>query len=116
MKKLNDDFIKGNLFINAEEVYGTELIDELRKLIYDISWSIVSDEYLVNNSSEGEDLDLEWGKKKSLTCLNVKLLFLLFCYMLLLQLYWIVFCNLVCMIFCKVNCINSRLLLFFYKW
>lgn len=37
MKKLNDDFIKGNLFINAEEVYGTELIDELRKLIYDIS-------------------------------------------------------------------------------
>ena len=32
MKKLKEE-----LFINAKEVYDKELIDELRKLIYDIS-------------------------------------------------------------------------------
>ena len=31
MKKLNEE-----LFINAEEVYGKELIDKLRQKIYDI--------------------------------------------------------------------------------
>ena len=38
------------LFINAEEVYGKELIDKFRKLIDDIGWAIINDEYLVNNS------------------------------------------------------------------
>ena len=43
MKKLKEE-----LFINAEEVYGKELIDKLRQKIYDIGWAIISDEYLVN--------------------------------------------------------------------
>ncbi len=47
MKKLKEE-----LFINAEEVYGKELIDKLRQKIYDIGWAIISDEYLVNNNSE----------------------------------------------------------------
>ena len=47
MKKLKEE-----LFINAEEVYGKELIDKLRQKIYDIGWAIISDEYLVNNYSE----------------------------------------------------------------
>lgn len=38
------------LFINAEEIYGKELIDKFRKLIDDIGWAIINDEYLVNNS------------------------------------------------------------------
>lgn len=45
MKKLKEE-----LFINAEEVYGKELIDKLRQKIYDIGWAIISDEYLVSNS------------------------------------------------------------------
>ncbi len=32
MKKLNEKF-----FINAEEIYGKEVISRLRKLIYDIN-------------------------------------------------------------------------------
>ena len=47
MKKLKEE-----LYINAEEVYGKELIDKLRQKIYDIGWAIISDEYLVNNNSE----------------------------------------------------------------
>lgn len=47
MKKLKEE-----LFINAEEVYGKELIDKLRQKIYDIGWAIITDEYLVNNNSE----------------------------------------------------------------
>ena len=47
MKKLKEE-----LFINAEEVYGKELIDKLRQKIYDIGWAIIKDEYLVNNNSE----------------------------------------------------------------
>ena len=42
MKKLKEE-----LFINAEEVYGKELIDKLRQKIYDIGWAIINDEYLV---------------------------------------------------------------------
>lgn len=60
MKKLNNNLIKENLFINAEEVYGKKLIDKFRKLIFDIGWSIINDEYLVNNNSEGEELDFEY--------------------------------------------------------
>ena len=48
MKKLKEE-----LFINAEEVYGKEVIDLLRQKIYDIGWAIISDEYLVSNNSEG---------------------------------------------------------------
>ena len=48
MKKLKEE-----LFINAEKVYGKELIDKFRQKIYDIGWAIISDEYLVNNNSEG---------------------------------------------------------------
>ena len=48
MKKLNEE-----LFINAEEVYGKEVIDLLRQKIYDISLAIIKDEYLVNSNSEG---------------------------------------------------------------
>ena len=40
------------LFINAEEVYGKELIDKLRQKIYDIGWAIISEEYLVSNNSD----------------------------------------------------------------
>ena len=40
------------LFIKAEEVYGMELIDKLRKKIYDIGLAIIDDEYLVNKSDE----------------------------------------------------------------
>lgn len=47
MKKLNEE-----LFINAEEVYGKELIDKLKQKIYDIGWAIISDEYLISNNSE----------------------------------------------------------------
>jgi len=47
MKKLKEE-----LFINAEEVYGKELIDKLRQKIYDIGWAIISEEYLVSNNSE----------------------------------------------------------------
>ena len=54
MKKLNNDLIKKNLFIKAEEVYGKDLIDKFRQKIYDIGWAIISDEYLVNKS---DDLD-----------------------------------------------------------
>ena len=46
MKKLKEE-----LFINAEEVYGKELIDKFRQKIYDIGWAIISDEYLVSNNS-----------------------------------------------------------------
>ena len=47
MKKLKEE-----LFINAEEVYGKEVIDLLRQKIYDIGWAIISDEYLVSNNSD----------------------------------------------------------------
>ena len=47
MKKLKEE-----LFINAEEVYGKELIDKFRQKIYDIGWAIISDEYLVSNNSD----------------------------------------------------------------
>ena len=47
MKNLNEE-----LFINAEEVYGKELIDKFRQKIFDIGWAIISDEYLVSNNSD----------------------------------------------------------------
>ena len=47
MKKLKEE-----LFINADEVYGKELIDKFRQKIYDIGWAIISDEYLVSNNSD----------------------------------------------------------------
>ncbi len=49
MKKLKEE-----LFINAEQIYGKDLIDKFRQKIYDIGWAIISDEYLINKS---EDLD-----------------------------------------------------------
>ena len=36
MKKLEKNLINEDLFIHAEEVYGEEIIDQLRELIYDI--------------------------------------------------------------------------------
>ena len=47
MKKLKEE-----LFINAEEIYGKEVIDLLRQKIYDIGWAIISDEYLVDKNSD----------------------------------------------------------------
>ena len=47
MKKLKEE-----LFINAEEIYGKDLIDQFRQKIYDIGWAIISDEYLVSNNSD----------------------------------------------------------------
>ena len=41
MKKL-----KKELFINAEEVYGKDLKDKFKKLLFDISLAIIRDEYL----------------------------------------------------------------------
>ena len=55
MKKLKEE-----LFINAEEVYGKELIDKLRQKIYDIGWAIISDDYLVNNNSESKDKEWDY--------------------------------------------------------
>lgn len=55
MKKLKEE-----LFINAEEVYGKELIDKLRRKIYDIGWAIISDEYLVSNNSESKDKEWDY--------------------------------------------------------
>ena len=49
MKKLKEE-----LFINAEEVYGKELIDKLRQKIYDIGWAIINDEYLVDKDESDE--------------------------------------------------------------
>ena len=54
MKKLNKDLIKENLFINAEKVYAKELIDKLRKLIFDIGCAIINDEYLVDKDESDE--------------------------------------------------------------
>jgi hypothetical protein len=48
------------------------------------------------------------GIKKSLTCSNVKLLFLLFFYNVIITFVLNSFCNLFCIIFCKVNCMNSN--------
>ena len=42
MKKLNEE-----LFINVEKVYGKDLKDKFKKLLFDIGWDIISDEYLV---------------------------------------------------------------------
>lgn len=37
-----------NLIIEAEKVYGKEIIDELRDLIFDIGWAIFNDSYLID--------------------------------------------------------------------
>ena len=55
MKKLKEE-----LFINAEEVYGKEVIDLLRQKIYDIGWTIISDEYLVDKNSENKDKEWDY--------------------------------------------------------
>ena len=55
MKKLKEE-----LFINAEEVYGKEVIDLLRQKIYDIGWAIISDEYLVDKNSENKDKEWDY--------------------------------------------------------
>ena len=57
MKKLNNNLINENLFIEAEEVHGKEVIDLLRQKIYDIEWAIISDEYLVTDDNNDEELD-----------------------------------------------------------
>lgn len=48
MKKLNEE-----LFINVEKGYSKYLKDKFKKLLFGISLAIISDEYLVNNNSEG---------------------------------------------------------------
>ena len=55
MKKLKEE-----LFINAEEVYGKEVIDLLRQKIYDIGWAIISDEYLADKKSESKDKEWDY--------------------------------------------------------
>ena len=58
MKKLKEE-----LFINAEEVYGKEVIDLLRQKIYDIGWAIISDDYLVDKKSESKDKEWDYIEK-----------------------------------------------------
>lgn len=53
-KKVNEE-----LFINDEEVYGKDLKNKFKKLLFDISLAIIKDEYLVNDNSEDKYLDLE---------------------------------------------------------
>ena len=62
MKKLEKNLINEDLFIHAEEVYGEEIIDQLRELIYDIGWNIIIDRYLDDNVAAVEDdsLDHMW--------------------------------------------------------
>ena len=62
MKKLNKNLINEYLFINAEEVYGKEIIDQLRELIYNIGWNIIIDKYLDNEvvAVEDDSLDHMW--------------------------------------------------------
>ena len=59
MKKLNKNLINEDLFINAEEVYGEEIIDQLRELIYNIGWNIIIDKYLDDKVAEIEDDSLD---------------------------------------------------------
>ena len=42
MKKVNEE-----LFINVEKGNGKDLKDKFKKLLFDIGWAIISDEYLV---------------------------------------------------------------------
>ncbi len=49
MKKLNEE-----LFINVEKGYSKDLKDKFKELFFDIGLAIISDEYLVNNNSEGQ--------------------------------------------------------------
>ena len=48
MKKLNEE-----LFINVEKGYSKDLKDKFKELFFDIGLAIISDEYFVNNNSEG---------------------------------------------------------------
>lgn len=80
------------LYVNAEEgEAGKEKIVLLRSKIYAIGICIMFDTYLCDDDElvdSGEEWDYIEEQKKSLTCSNVKLLFLLFCYMLLFICYW----------------------------
>lgn len=62
MKKLNINLINEDLFITGEEVYGEEIIDQLRELIYNIGWNIIIDKYLDDKVAADEDdsLDHMW--------------------------------------------------------
>ena len=62
MKKLNKNLINEDLFITGEEVYGEEIIDQLRELIYNIGWNIIIDKYLDYEVAAVEDdsLDHMW--------------------------------------------------------
>ena len=61
MKKLNKNLINEDLFITGEEVYGKEIIDQLRELIYNIGWNIIIDKYLDNEVAvEDDSLDHMW--------------------------------------------------------
>ena len=61
MKKLNINLINEDLFITGEEVYGKEIIDQLRELIYNIGWYIIIDKYLDNEVAvEDDSLDHMW--------------------------------------------------------
>ena len=61
MKKLNINLINEDLFITGEEVYGKEIIDQLRELIYNIGWNIIIDKYLDNEVAvEDDSLDHMW--------------------------------------------------------
>lgn len=43
MKKLDKNLINEELFITGEEVYGKEIRDQLRELIYEIYKNIIID-------------------------------------------------------------------------
>ena len=61
MKKLNKNLINEDLFITGEEVYGEEIIDQIRELIYNIGWNIIIDKYLdYEVAVEDDSLDHMW--------------------------------------------------------
>ena len=51
-----------NLFINVEQRYNKELIDELRKLNFDIRRDIIYDKYL-GVDGDFEELDYQWDNR-----------------------------------------------------
>lgn len=59
MKKLDKNLIKENLFITGEEVYGKEIIDQFRELIYNIGSNILIDRYLDNEVATTQDNSLD---------------------------------------------------------
>lgn len=58
MKKLNNELINKNLFVDAELVYGKEKVVVFGKMIYDISCAVVTYSYFDYEDDFGEE-DIE---------------------------------------------------------